>query len=281
VRFGLNALLYTVEFSNKALDLIPHVAELGFDGIELPFIVLDALDPAAIRRELQRAGIGATGCAVLVPGANLISDDAGERRAGVERLRRCVALAAEMGAEAVAGPLYAPVGQLAGRGRTPAEWQRAVEGLRAAAEAAGDAGVRLAIEPLNRFETYFLNTAADALALVQAVGHPSLKVQLDTFHAHIEEKDAAAAIRLLGPNLGHFHACENDRGTPGTGQVHWQKVLGALREIGYDGWVTMESFATGISDLCKAACIWREIYPSADAYAREGLAFLKRTLGVR
>jgi len=280
MKFGLNALLYTAEFSNATLDLVAKVADLGFDGIEIPFISLDIIDPRATRGALERAGIGATGCAVLVPGANLISADPAQRKAGVDRLKRCVAIAAEMGADAVAGPLYAPVGQLTGRARTAEEWQRATDGLRAAAEAAGHAGVFLAIEPLNRFETYFLNTARDALALVRAVGHPALKVQLDTFHANIEEKDTAAAIRALGSDLGHFHASESDRGTPGTGQVHWAEAFAALREIGYDGWVTIESFATGIVDLCAAACIWREIYSSADGLATEGLAFLRRATGV-
>ncbi len=278
MKFGLNTLLYSAQFTVNDLPLVDKVAALGYDGVEIPFIELDSLDPAATRRGLEAAGMGATACAVLVPGTSLISDDAAERAAGVERLRRCVALAAEMGAEAVVGPLYAPVGQLAGRGRTEEEWKRAVEGLRAAAEAAGEAGIFLAIEPLNRFETYFLNTAADALRLVEEVGHPALKVQVDTFHAHIEEDDTAAAIRTLGDRLGHFHASESNRGTPGTGQVHWETALGALRETGYQGWVTIESFATGIVDLCRAACIWRPIYESADQLARQGLAFLREHL---
>jgi len=278
MKFGLNTLLYSAQFTADDLPLVDKVAALGYDGVEIPFIDLDSLDAAATRRALEAAGLGATACAVLVPGTSLISDEPAERAAGVERLRRCVALAAEMGAEAVAGPLYAPVGQLAGRGRTEEEWKRAVEGLRAAAEAAAEAGIFLAIEPLNRFETYFLNTAADALRLVEEVGHPALKVQVDTFHAHIEENDTAAAIRMLGDRLGHFHASESNRGTPGTGQVHWDAALGALRESGYDGWVTIESFATGIVDLCRAACIWRPIYESADQLARQGLAFLREHL---
>ena len=276
MRFGLNALLYTVSFSADDLDLIARVADIGYDGIELPFIDLDSLDPAPTRRALEAAGMEATGCATLVPGANLVSGEAAERAAGLARLKRCVDIAAEMGIEAVAGPLYAPVGFLTGSGRTDDEWQRAIDGLRAAAEYAGGAGVVLAIEPLNRFETYFLNTAADALALVEAVDHPALSVQLDTFHANIEEKDTPAAIRLLGGRLGHFHACENDRGQPGTGQVPWDDVFAALSDVGYDGWVVIETFARGIRDLCAAAFIWRDIYDSADGLARDGLAFLKQ-----
>lgn len=279
MRFGLNALLYTAEFTPQHLDLIPKVAETGYDGIELPFINLECLDAPAIRRALEAAGIGATACAVLVPGTSLISEDDTERQAAAQRLRQCIDLAAEMGAEAVAGPLYAPVGQQAGRRRTDAEWGRAVEGLGAAAEHAAAAGVSLAIEPINRFETYFLNTARDALALLEAVDHPSLFVQVDTFHANIEEKDTAAAIRACGSRLGHVHASENDRGTPGTGQVCWDAVFAALREVGYDGWVTIESFATDIAELCAAAAIWRDIYDSTEALAKEGLAFLRQKAG--
>ncbi|MFW6162515.1 MAG: sugar phosphate isomerase/epimerase family protein, partial [Planctomycetota bacterium] len=122
MRFGLNALLYTASFSTDDLDLIPKIAEIGYDGIELPFIDLDAIDAQATRKALEAADLGATGCAVLVPGTNLLSDEADERAAAVARLKRCVDLAAEMGAEAVAGPLYAPVSHLTGRERTAAEW---------------------------------------------------------------------------------------------------------------------------------------------------------------
>ena len=280
MKFGLNALLYTAEFSNDTLDLIPKTAEFGYDGIELPFFDLSTIDATATRRALEAAGIGATGCAIMLPGTSLISDDPAERKAGAERLGQCIELAAAIGADGVAGPLYAPVGQLAGRGRTDDEWSHGIEGLRAAAELAGEAGVALAIEPLNRFESYFLNTAADALALVQAVGHPSLGVQLDTFHANIEEKDTPAAIRALGPHLGHFHASENDRGTPGTGQVPWAEVFAALDQIAYDRWVVIETFARDIQDLCAAAAIWRDIYDSADGLATDGLAFLRRSAGI-
>ncbi|NQT89548.1 sugar phosphate isomerase/epimerase [bacterium] len=280
MKFGLNALLYTAEFSNDTLDLIPRVADLGFDGIEIPFISLDIIDPVATRRALEAAGLGATGCAVMMQGTNLISDDPGERQAGVARLEQCVAIAAEMGAEAVAGPIYSPVGLMTGRGRTDEEWDRAVDGLRTAAECASDAGIFLAVEPLNRFETYFVNTAADAVALIDAVDHPALKIQLDTFHANIEEKNTANAIRACGPRLGHFHASESDRGTPGTGQVAWVSTFAALDDIGYDAWVTIESFARDIQELCAAAAIWRDIYDDAESFARNGLAFLRRTAGV-
>jgi len=277
VRYGLNLLVYTAAFSRDQVTLIDRVAQMGFDGVEIPFNDLDLLDAPATRAACEKAGMGVTACCVLLPGANLCSGEAAERAAGVGRLRQMVDLAAEMGADAVAGPLYAPVGHLTGRARTDDEWNWCVEGLAAAAEHAGEAGVKLAIEPLNRFETYVLNTADDASRMIDAVGSPHLTVQFDTFHANIEERDTPAAIRATGPRLGHFHACENDRGAPGTGQVPWKQVFAALKDIDYSGWITMESFATGILDLCAAACIWRPIYESANQYATEGLAFLKQT----
>ncbi len=276
VRFGLNLLVYTPTFSREKLDLVAKVADMGFDGVEIPFNDLDVLDAPATRAACEAAGVGITSCCVMMPDCSPCATDPAQRQAGLARLRRMADITAEMGGKVMAGPLYAPVRQLTGRARTDDEFKWCVEGLAAAAEHAGGAGVMLAIEPLNRFETHVLNTADDAAAMVRAVGSDHLKVQLDTFHGNIEEKDTAAAIRRTGELLGHFHASESDRGELGTGQVRWKKVFTALKDIRYDGWVTIESFATGIVDLCAAACIWRPIYESADQLAVKGLAFLKR-----
>jgi len=275
VRFGLNLLVYTAAFSADQVDLIKKVADMGYDGVEIPFMDLDLLDSQATARAREQAGVGLTACAVLMPSTSITSPDPAERTAGLERLKRIIDLTAEMGGDTVGGPLYAPVRQLTGRARTDEEWKWGVDGLRDAAEYAGKAGILLAIEPLNRFETHFLNTAQDACKLVREAGHPNLKVQIDTFHANIEEKDTAAAIRATGEFLGHFHASENDRGVPGAGQVPWKSCFAALHQAGYSGWITIESFAMGILDLCAAACIWRPIYESPDQLAADGLAFLK------
>jgi len=275
LRFGLNLLVYTAAFSKDQIGLIPKVAEMGYDGVEIPFNDLSLLDAPAVRKAREQAGIGLSACVVMIPGTSPIGRDPAERAASIARLKQVVDLTAEMGGDTVGGPLYAPVRELTGRARTDDEWKWGVDALRAGAEHAEKAGIVLAIEPLNRFETYFLNTAADTVRFVNAVDHPSIKVQVDTFHANIEEKDTAAAIRATGPLLGHFHASESDRGVPGTGQVRWDACFAALRETGYTGWVTIESFAMGIVDLCAAACIWRPLYESADDLARNGLAYLK------
>jgi D-psicose/D-tagatose/L-ribulose 3-epimerase len=232
IRHGLNLLVYTASFSREQVDLIPKVAAMGYDGVEIPFNDLDVLDVAATAKAREAAQVGLTACAVLMPGTSITSVDADERAVGVERLKRIVDITAEMGGDTVAGPLYAPVRALTGRARSAEEWQWAAEGLRTVAEHAEEAQITLAIEPLNRFETHVLNTAADAVRLVDEVGHPRLKVQLDTFHANIEEKDTAAAIRATGARLGHFHASESDRGVPGTGQVRWDECFAALHDTG-------------------------------------------------
>ncbi|MDP6046382.1 MAG: sugar phosphate isomerase/epimerase family protein [Phycisphaerae bacterium] len=275
-KYGLNLLVYTAAFSADQLGLVSKVADMGYDGVEVPFNDLSILDPAATRKACEAAGVDMTACCVIMPGQSISSPDADERVRGVGRLQKMVDITAEMGGNIVSGPLYAPVGHLTGRARTEDEWNWCADGLAAGAEYAAAAGVTLVIEPLNRFETYLFNTAADATKLVETVGSENLKIQIDTFHGNIEEKDTAAAIRATGKWLGHFHASESDRGALGTGQVRWSEVFAALHEINYSGWVTIESFATGILDLCAAACIWREIYESADALAIDGLAFLKQ-----
>ncbi len=276
IRFGLNLLVYTPTFSRERIDLVAKVAEMGYDGVEIPFNDLDVLDGPATRAACDKAGVGVTSCCVLMPDASLCSGESAQRGAALARLRRMIDITAEMGGKVMAGPLYSPVGCMTGLARSQDEWNWCVEGLSAAADHARQADVTLAIEPLNRFETYVINTAGDAASMVRAVGSDNLRVQLDTFHGNIEEKDTAAAIRDTGGLLGHFHASESDRGELGTGQVRWKKVFAALKDIRYGGWVTIESFATGIVDLCAAACIWRPIYESADRLAVDGLAFLKR-----
>ena len=275
VRFGLNLLVYTAAFTKEKIDLIPKVAEFGFDGVEIPFNDLSLLDAAATRQALEKAGVGMTACCIMMPGENPCSPDAAERRKAVARLKQMIDITGEMGGDAVAGPLYSPCSYLTGKATTEDEWTWCAECLSAAAEHAEKARIPMAIEPLNRFETYVINTVDQAMKMVERVGSEYLTVQVDTFHANIEEKDTGTAIRAVGKHLGHFHASESDRGTPGTGQVPWEGAFAALRDVGYDKWVTIESFATGILDLCAAASIWRPLYESADGLATEGLKFLK------
>jgi D-psicose/D-tagatose/L-ribulose 3-epimerase len=141
----------------------------------------------------------------------------------------------------------------------------------------------LCLEPLNRFETYFLNTLEDAARLVHAIGQPNVRIHFDTFHANIEERQPATALRSVAKELGHVHISENDRGVPGTGHNDWRGVLLALKESSYNGWLTIESFAQPEPELASAASIWRDLAPSGDELAHQGLQFIKglaRELGI-
>lgn len=174
--------------------------------------------------------------------------------------------------------MYAGLGVLTGRRRTPEEWNWAVEALQAVARHARKSDVTLCLEPLNRFETYFLNTLEGAARLIREIGEPNVKIHYDTFHSNIEERHPVEALRAVGRELGHVHISENDRGVPGTGHVNWRGMLEALKDMGYNGWLTIESFAQPDPDLAAAA-IWRDLAPSGDELAQQGLRFIRRLAG--
>jgi D-psicose/D-tagatose/L-ribulose 3-epimerase len=280
MKYGINAFLWTAGYTTADEHLLPRIKQAGFDGIEIPIFDPARFDAPALRRGFENHGLECTACSVLTQDTNIISDDPPTRARGRDHLAACIRRLAEAGIRLFAGPLYAPLGYLPGRRRTPEEWQRAVECYRALGPLLEETGVTIAIEPLNRFETYFLNTAADATQFCREVDHPQVGILIDTFHANIEEKSVAQAYRVAAPYLKHVHTCENDRGTPGRGHVEWDEVFDALRAIGYDGWLTIESFGANIPAIAAAAAIWRDIEPVSDDIAFEGLKFLKRHMAV-
>jgi len=267
-----------VEFNLSHLSLLPRIKEGGFDGLEMPLFHPKGFPAAEIRRAVEANGLECTASVVLTDGMSLISDDAEVRRKTRIHLMETIQVAAEAGVRILAGPVYSPVGYLTGVRRTTDEWNRAVEGYQSLGETLAANGVTLAIEPLNRFETYFLNTAADAAALCDQVGHPNVGILFDTFHANIEEKDIAAGYRTVGKHLKHVHTCENDRGTPGSGHVEWKAVFQALRDLHYDGWLVIEGFSFALGELSTAACLWRDIEVTPEAIAFEGVKFLRRNM---
>jgi D-psicose/D-tagatose/L-ribulose 3-epimerase len=276
MKYGINAFLWTAGYTPADEALLPRIREAGFDGIEIPIFDPEQFDSAGLRRGFKAHGLQATACSVLTRETNIIADDPAVRERGRAHLAACIRRLSEAGIPLFAGPLYAPLGYLPGRRRTGEEWGRAVECYRALGPVLEETGVTLAVEPLNRFETYFLNTAEDAVRFCREVDHPNVGLLIDTFHANIEEKNVGNAYRIAAPYLKHVHTCENDRGTPGSGHIEWPQVFEALRETGYDGWLTIESFGANIPAIASAAAIWRDIEPVADDIAFEGLKFLKR-----
>lgn len=279
VKFGVNTFLWTENFGSKDFELLPTIRSHGFDGVEVTLIHPRQFEANEIRRALAEHTLGCTICSVFPSELSLIADDASTRTRAREHLKECVKLAAEAGAELIAGPLYSPVGYLPGRRRTTDEWKWAVEGYQELGPVLESYSVDLSIEPLNRFETYFLNTTADAVALCSEVNHSRVGILWDTFHSNIEEKNLAEALRTAIPHLKHVHTSENDRGIPGTGHVDWRGVFAVLKDANYKRWLTIESFGFALGDLCSAASIWRDLARTPDQIAWEGIEFLKATDG--
>jgi D-psicose/D-tagatose/L-ribulose 3-epimerase len=278
LKFGINTFLWASAFGAEQFELLPSIREHGFDGVELPLLRPREFKSAAIRRALTENALGCTTCSVVPIGFSLISDEAAVRRKTISYVAECITCTAEVGGTLLVGPLYSPVGYLPGRRRNADEWKRAVEGYQELGPVLQEHGVHVAIEPLNRFETYFLNTTADAVQLCTEIAHPNVGILWDTFHANIEEKNIAEALRLTGRFLKHVHTCENDRGTPGSGHVDWKGVFAALRDLRYDGWLTIESFGFALGDVAAAASIWRDLAPTPEEIAWKGVEFLKASL---
>jgi D-psicose/D-tagatose/L-ribulose 3-epimerase len=276
MKFGVNTLIWTADFGPSEFNLLPCIKASGFDGVEIPLFRPAQFAATEIRRAVAQEGLECTACAVLVDGLNLISESAEIRNKTRTHLQVTIKVAAELGAATIVGPMYCPVGHLPGRRRTADEWAWAVEGFQSLGDTLVANGVTLAIEPLNRFETYFLNTAADGVALAQEIGHPNIGILFDTFHANIEEKNISVGCRTLSKHLKYVHTCENDRGIPGSGHVEWDSLFETLRDLNYDGWLTIESFGFALGDISAAASIWRDIERTPDLIAFEGIKFLKK-----
>jgi len=276
VKFGVHLFLWTERFDRSAIRLIEKAKRFGFDGVEIPLMELDVIDVEATRRELKKNEMECIGSLGLSLKHDITSDDENVRRNGIEFMKRCVDVISQLGGDAINGVIYIAWGKIIGRGRTPDEWKRSVEALKEVCKYAYSYGVCLGLEPVNRFETYFLNTAEDAIKLAKDIGEPNIKVHLDTFHMNIEEKNFYDPIKMTGDLLYHMHCCENDRGIPGTGHVNWDEVFQALSEINYDRWLVIESFTPEIKKVAALTAIWRKVAPSADAIAEEGLRFLKQ-----
>ena len=276
MKYGINTFLWTAGFDESHVPLLPRIKQMGFDGAELARFSFHDCPAAPIRRALEANQLEATFCTALTGKQSLANENAPET---IAFLKDAIHWASEVGAKVMAGPFCSAVGYLPGRRRTSDEWNRALDGIRALTPTLEETGVTLAVEPLNRFETFFLNTAEDARALCEAVDHPQVGILFDTFHANIEEKSVGPAIETVGRYVKHVHTCENDRGTPGSGHVQWAELFRSLEKLRYDEWLVIESFGSAIPEIAAAACIWRDLAASPEALAEEGLRFLKSQRG--
>ena len=275
--FGASSFIWESPFGDDKIYLAKHVAELGFEVLEICIENPTRVSAPVIRSAVEEAGVGLSVCGAFGPERDISHEDSELRQSGIDYLKFCVDLAAEVGSPNVVGPMYSATGKTRLLSDNEREQQRnwAARSLREVGFYAGERGVDLAIEPLNRFETDFVNVVEQGLDLCERIGLENVGLLLDTFHMNIEEKSIPDAIRTAGSHLFHFHACENDRGVPGLGHIEWEETFSALEDVGYDDMVVIESFTPEIKEIARAVSMWRPVAPSGDGLARDGLVFLR------
>ncbi len=275
MKVGMNLLVWTAFVTEEHFPILEKIKKTGYDGVEIPLFDGDAEHYKKIKKELDNLGLGCTAVTVVNADTNPISPDASIRKAGLERIKWALDMTSVMGGDLLAGPYHSALGVFSGQPPTADERKRAIEVLTQAAEHAQKVKVKIAIEYLNRFECYFLTNALDAKNLVREINHPYFGTMYDTFHANIEEKNISQAIASMEDTYVHVHISENDRGTPGSGHVHWDETFKALRKAKYDGWLTIEAFGRALPDLAAATKIWRDMFPSPEDVYGNGFKFIK------
>lgn len=279
MKIGMNMLLWTNHVTEAHFNIVDTLKKAGYDGIELFLGEGDVSHYSKLGNHFSSIGMGVTAVASLALEENIASPDKKIRGAGLDKLKWSIDVAKAANVEVICGPFHSSFAYFTRRPPTDVERNWSIEMLQKAAEYAQSANIILAPEALNRFECYLYNTMADLRTLVQKVNHPNLGAMYDTHHSNIEEKSQATAIKTIAPYLRHVHISENDRGTPGSGQVNWIDVFKTLNEIKYDGWLTIEAFSTIIPEFANAINVWRDYSPSEEIYTR-GLAFIKEGMGV-
>ncbi len=274
MKFGMNLLLWRGELDDSLMPVIESLKAMGYDGVEIPLYNYD-LNYRQWSRCFDEIGLERTAVTIRTADNNPISDSASVRQKAIDENRRAIDCVADAGSRMLAGPFHSALGEFSGRGPSEQEWAWGVEAMRASAEHAATANVTLAIECLNRFENYFLTHHDEAADFARQVDHPNCRILYDTFHANIEDKNVRDTIVNNRDMIAHVHISENDRSTPGTGNIRWSETFSALKEIDYDGWLTVEAFGTGIPEIAAATKIWRRMYDSEEKLAAQALAFMR------
>ncbi len=276
MKVGFNMLLWTTHVTEEHFPLFDAIKKIGYDGVEMPCFEGEVSHFEKVGKALKNAGLGCTSvCVIPDEEHNPISADASHRAGGVDHIKWALECSAAVGSDLLCGPFYQPLGVFSGDSPTEEEKARCVEVHKKASAIASDLNVTLAVEFLNRFEAYFLNTMADAAAHTKAVGSPRFGVLYDTFHANIEEKDPVGVITKYADAIKHIHISENDRGTPGEGHIDWPGTFQAIRAIGYNDWLVVEAFGRALPALAAATRVWRDFFPSREHAYTRALAFIK------
>ena len=275
MKIGMCMFLWTTRVGPEHEALLADIRATGFDGVEIPVFEGAPDDYTRLGKRLDALGLARTAVSAIGdPALDLISADAGLRRAGIERMRWILDCTAALGADRVSGPLHSVLGQFSGQGPTADEFARAIDSQQQIGAHAARVGVSVGLEALNRFECYLLNTMDDLAAFIGKVGHPNIRAMYDTFHANIEEADPIGALTRNRDVIAHIHLSENDRGVPGRGNIPWAETFAAIRDSGYDDWLTIEAFGRGLPDLAAATKVWRDFAESPEAVYRDGFAHI-------
>ncbi|MFQ3325089.1 MAG: D-psicose/D-tagatose/L-ribulose 3-epimerase [Pseudomonadales bacterium] len=275
MKIGMNLYLWLTKLEPQHFGLLAKLKLLGFDGVEIPTGDYTASELANIRSALNNEGLKCTVATLLPPEVNPISPDSAIRAAARDKLKHDINIASELGSEALIGPMHSGHKLFYDRGPNQQEVDLCIEFLTAMGTEAMQANILLGVEPLNRFECYFLNTAAQGKQLADAVNLDNVGILYDTHHANIEEYGVYDAITGLGNRLNHFHVSESHRGTPGTGAVDWKNSFKALKDMDYKGWLVIESFAKDVDGFPEAVNIWRDCFSSKDEVVEQGFALIK------
>ena len=281
MRFGINSFLFTSPFTTDSVKLFAKFKKWGFDTVEIPVEDPSHIDPAKVRAAAVKAGLAIGSiCACMGPGRDFRGTPE-EQQTAMTYCKTLIDQAVVLGCPSIIGPVYSVVGKADAvePAQQKVEWQLVVKNLKELCKYAEAKGVQICVEPLNRFETDFLNTCDQGLKLIKAVGSKALKLHLDTFHMNIEEKNQAASIKKAGKHLAHFHACGTDRGVPGGDSLDWKPIVAALKKIGYKQDVVIESFTTDVKVIARAAAIWRKMEPNRDDIPVKGLQNMHRLFG--
>lgn len=276
MKIGMNMLLWTTHVVDSHVSILRDLKAAGYDGVEIPVIEGDVAHFNKLGKILADIGLEPTTVGI-VPSAdcNPAGLDKAQRLAALDHLRLSVDRTAALGAKIMAGPNHSALGVFSGAGPTDTERAYSADVLRQVGDHAKGAGVIFALEALNRFECYLINTMADLGAYVARVEHPNVQGMYDTFHANIEEKDLLGCIPQNFGCISHVHISENDRGTPGRGHVPFGDVFKTLKKAGYDGWLTIEAFSQALPSLAAATKVWRDFFPSTDQVWREGIVTIR------
>ena len=279
MKIGMNLVLWTLAVRPEHHGLLRSLRTLGYEGVEIPITPGNGEDFGEIRRVLDGEGLACTTLTNLRPEANPVSPDAAVRQKGLDGLKWAIDTSQHLGSTILSGPFYAASDVFSGTGPTMEELDRSAAVLREACAYAAPSGTALCIEFLSRFETYLLNTTRDAAQLTDMVGAPNIGLVYDTHHAHLEEHDIHVALTAAGRRIRHVHFSESHRGTLGGGLLDWTGTVGALKFIGYDGWLMVEAFSTEVAELARKAKVWRNTFTSRDQVAVDGIAFTRRVWG--